>query len=138
MTGFAVFVLSLLLSSWILGPSIRIALKGLQSETQTFAAHYLEHWLRTENGSDHSIFAFVKVSLLHVHRLDLIPKALPIYTGIAFIGFVAIYLLVIRKLPALNQLIAISIASVWILPLSHDYTLVNLYAPCAALTLYTI
>ncbi len=136
--GVATCVASLFLSTWILGPSLRIAIAGLRADTQTFAEHYLEHWLHTENGVDHSLFALMKATLLHVHHLDLVPKALPIYTATVFVGFVATYFLFIRRLPALNQLIAISIAAVWIAPLSHDYTLVNLYAPCGALTLYAI
>jgi hypothetical protein len=115
-----------------------VALAGLQSETAIFASHYLDHYLFIENGVDHSIFAFVKVVLLHTHRLDLIPAVLHFYTVLVGLGFVATYFLIIRKLPALNQLLGISIAAVWILPVSHDYTLVNLYAPCAALTLYAI
>jgi hypothetical protein len=135
--GIAAFATSLLVSSWIMGPSVRCVLQGLRSQTAIFANFYLHRWHPIEGGVDHSIFALVKVLLLHVHRLDLIPKIFPAYTGIAGLAFVLTYFLFVRKLPILNQLIAISIASVWIVPLSHDYTLVHLYAPCGALTLYS-
>jgi hypothetical protein len=136
--GGVTFVATLLISSWALGPSFAVAWHGLKVQTGMFTARYLFKWHASEGANDHSLFALVKVVLRSMNRLDLLPKALPIYLAIFGIAFVALYLLVIRNLPPLNQLIVLSAASVALPPLSHDYTLINMYAPLAALTLYAI
>ncbi len=49
-----------------------------------------------------------------------------------------LFFLVIRKLPTLNQILTLTVISVWIVPLSHDYTLVHLYAPLLLMILLVL
>jgi hypothetical protein len=49
-----------------------------------------------------------------------------------------LYFWKIRSLPRTNQVLALTVASILLPPLSHDYTLVHLYIPWALLVLVAI
>jgi hypothetical protein len=82
-------------------------------------------------GYDHSFFALVKFATLPWHP-DLTPLVRP-YTWIVAISCLALYFGRIWKLPLVNQILALSVLSVTIAPVSFDYTLLSLYASLAIL-----
>lgn len=62
-------------------------------------------------------------------------SSLPYLICAAALG-VAVYFGRLRNLPVLNQLIGLTVCSVLLPPISYDYTLVSLLAPCALLCIY--
>ena len=136
--GASVFGLSMIGSLWIMGPTIKTAAAGLRQQTGVFAEQYLYVWRPAEGAVDHSAFAALKLILLETHHAASIHAALRPYLLTVFILAGSLYLLRIRKMSSLSQLLLISVASVWLMPLSHDYTLVNLFIPCALLVLYAL
>lgn len=133
--GTAVCVAVSIASLAILGPTIASASKGLAEGIQGFNQVYVKQWNHLESGMDHSLFAFIKICLRHVGRLDLIPAvASPYMAAVGAFG-VALYIGVIRRLPRVNAILALAICAVLFPQVSHDYTLVHLYAPWALLTL---
>ena len=68
------------------------------------------------------------ISPAHLGRL------LKIYMASAAIAGGALYFLRIVRLTVVNQILCLSIASILFPPISHDYTLIHLYAPFALIT----
>ncbi len=129
------FAVSLIGSEWYLGPSVRFVSKGLQLQTQIFEDFYVYHFHPLESGIDHSLFGLLKYGIFNYGRLDWLPRFAPGYLiSVALIGGL-LWLIRIRKLPLINQILALSVASVLLPPVSHDYTLMHLYAPWAMLVL---
>ena len=98
-------------------------------------------------GFDHSLFGLYK-SLVHFgvrfHGAWLIPPraeprlALHLYMPlVAVLGTVA-YFGRIRRLPVVNQVICLVVASIWLPPLSFDYTLLHLALPWFLLVLCAV
>jgi hypothetical protein len=137
LTGISVFGLSMLGSLWAVGPSVGAALAGMKVGTAEFADKYLYRWNPNESGIDHSAFAVMKLWVAPNHTV-LLPLALDVYMVAVLVLLLAAYFQRIRHLSGLSQLLALSVAAVWLWPLSHDYTLVELCAPLVALTLYAI
>lgn len=102
-----------------------------------FADKYLYQWNPNESGIDHSAFAVVKL-LIGSDHAKLFPVALNVYLLVVAGLFFFAFFWRVRYFSELSQSLLISVASVWLFPLSHDYTLVHLFAPLAALTLYAI
>jgi glucan phosphoethanolaminetransferase (alkaline phosphatase superfamily) len=87
-------------------------------------------------GYDHSFFGLVKVVTLHWHP-NYFAWARP-YTIAVAVLCVALYFLRMWRLPLPNQILALSILSVTIAPVSYDYTLLNLYPAFAMLTVLAL
>ena len=92
---------------------------------------------------DHSLFELVKhgivivETLLHGHKYKLpwqvAARAERWYLltfGVACLG---VFFAWIRKVPLLNQIVALAVLCVLLPPISFDYTLIQLYFPCALL-----
>ena len=71
-------------------------------------------------------------------NMSLNPQVTPIYLGVVAFAGVALWIFRIRKLPLTNQVLALTTASVLLPPISHDYTLMHLYAPWAMLVFATL
>jgi len=122
----------------MLGPTIPAAYHGLAGQLSGFRSFYILGFNRTDNGIDHSLFALIKLVLVVTHKLRYI-AFLPLpYLAIAALVGCLLYFGRIRKLPQLNQVLALSVAAVLLPPLSHDYTLVHLYAPWAMFVFYAL
>ncbi len=85
------------------------------------------------SGFDHSLFSLIKVLShgLHPNLQLLLSWYIPTF---AMLGL-GLYFFRIRKLPPVNQLLALTICFLLMPPISGDYTLLNLYAPFGALVL---
>lgn len=96
---------------------------------------------------DHSLLALWKQAY-YILRLPAHPgfikfpptfeRALRVYSILAPLVFAAIYVLRIRRLPILNQFMALSIFSVILPYVSYDYTLVHIYLVFAAFILFLV
>lgn len=138
--GVAVFVVVSVVSLKILGPTVVIAYRGILYGLASFKTNYMANWRTDENGVDHSIFSSVKLVLhfgFHHSSLDF-SGWLRAYLLLTVAGGLLLYFLVIRKQPLLNQVLALSIISIYFTAFSGDGTLVHLYYPLAMLFLLAI
>ena len=136
--GVLAFIISMVSSLWLLGPTIPGAYRGLQQDMKAFTQSYFYEFHSLEGGMDHSLFNLVKLSCRQAHHLELLQRLVTPYLACVALAGVLIYFLRIRKLPLTNQVLALSIAAVLLPPISHDYTLVHLYAPWGMLTFAVI
>jgi hypothetical protein len=129
-----------LVSLWWLGPTMSIAQAGFQNGLDRFAEMYLYHWRPVENNFDHSLFGAIKTAFVY-YKPSLDPHYFRheyrIYFVVIAIVSTAIFLR-LRKLPPLNQMVALACCALVLPPLSYDYTLMQLYVPFALLLLTTI
>ncbi len=127
-----------LASLWITGPTVSRATQGI---VEGFAflrkIQILEY--RTEDISfDHSLWALIKqICFRALHDIQGVKALLPhmyIAYGVgAAAVFALFYLTSIRRLPVLNQILALSSLSILLPYVSFDYTLLHLFAPFALL-----
>lgn len=87
--------------------------------------------LRTypQMGFDHSLFGLFKSLFHHFLSPSSLSHVLTAYLLCAAAGGVVLYLARIRRLPFVNQVLCLSVASVALPPTSFDYTLLHMYAP---------
>ena len=127
------------------GPTISQALQDVTKNGRALQNQQLassaERYLRW----DHSLFAAAKQA---VYRFDLathqvtsqhapqFPGMLRVYTFLAPAVFLLLYVFRLRRLPLLNQLIALTIFSILLPYASYEYTLVHLYLVWAAFLIF--
>ncbi len=129
-----------LFSLWWMGPTTAIAQTGIQNGLDHFTYTYVYHWRASEIGFDHSLFGVIKDVLVRYKAtlpLDYLQHEYKIYAAVIAILSIAIVLR-LRRLPLLNQMVALACCVLVLPPLSGDYTLVHLYVPFALLLLTTI
>jgi hypothetical protein len=138
--GAATFFVVSIVSMEILGPTVAIAYNGIAFGLASFKRNFMGAWLIDEDGVDHSIFASYKqvMTLVFHHPARDYMTSLSIYLAVTAIGGILLYFLVIRKLPLLNQVLLLTIASIYFTAFSGDGTLIHLYAPLAMLVLLAI
>ena len=127
-------------SLWSMGPTISIAQAGIHAGLERFADICIYRWRHVENGFDHSLFAVVKDVLVLLRTnltADYLQHEYRIYFVVIAILSVAIFWR-LRKLPVLNQMVALTCCALAFPPVSYDYTLVHLYVPFAFLLLGAI
>jgi len=127
----------------LLGPNIVTAQRHIAD-----GFHFLEEAfiLSTERDAlnySHSLFSVLKFAIALIGRLlgsqpshFLLATSLRVYMVAAALTGLILYFLVIRKLPILNQVLALTICAVLLPPLSADYTLVELLLPFGLLCVY--
>lgn len=135
-TGVMTFAIVSFLSMLYLGPSIGVALKGSLRNIFGYQA------VRTTEGSLHEFaanhsafipFSFIaSVTGAESHHLA------TLYYGCGAALFLLVFLVWLRRLPMVNQLLAVTIFMVTLPPISYFYTLVHLYAPAFVLMLFAI
>ena len=126
----------------LLGPSIPGEVEEVRAGLAHLSATHIMAYLGMEIRYDHSLFAIVK-QLLHVPygkdaaalNNKIRAAALP-YSLLMISGFVALYWFRIRKLPLLNQTIALIIVSVTVPYMSSEYTLSHVYFAWALFLLF--
>jgi hypothetical protein len=133
----ATAAVSMAASLWLVCPDVRVSWRGMQQGLAAFRVWYMLGYEQV--GFDHSVFAGVKALWLMVSGKPLPPQSLALLLGIympgiAFAGIV-LYFDRIRKLPVVNQVLCLTIATILLPPVSYDYTLLHLYAPWAMLVL---
>ncbi len=125
----------------LLGPSIRSAYQGIAAGLAFFKKAYMQRWNPTENGVDHSMFAFIKATLIvvfHVSPRHDFVHALSAYLAFTALLGLSLYFITIRFLPLVNQVLLLTIASIYFTPFSGDGTLLHLYAPFAMLVFVSL
>jgi len=131
--GIAIIV-AVTLSLYGIGPTIAAAARWNGEQMVAFSKYYAGGVM--DLGYDHSFFGLVKVVTLHWHP-NYFAWARP-YTIAVAVLCVALYFLRMWRLPLPNQILALSILSVTIAPVSYDYTLLNLYPAFAMLTVLAL
>lgn len=130
----AVFAAVTLLSLYGIGPTIVQAANWDKEQIAAFGKYFVGSlWAL---GYDHSFFGLVKAFTMHWHPDYFLWGAR--YTKTMAILCILLYFLRIWRLPLPNQILALSILSITIAPISYDYTLLNLYAPFAVLVVLAL
>lgn len=136
--GIASFIGTTILSLWILGPTIRVAAKGVADGLLFFKTVYMSQLHVDENGFDHSLFSLIKTCVLYVRpSFDLRPL-LSDYLAFTALAGLLLYFLRIWRLPQVNQVFALAISSILFTAFSGDGTLIHLYIPLAMLVFFAI
>jgi Glycosyltransferase family 87 len=135
----AVFVVAGL---WFLGPSIPAAIKETRAGLAQVSVSHQMAYRVAEIGYDHSFFSVLKQLLRLLYRHDAVAlsggiwaAALP-YMLLVTLGFAALYWFRIRKLPLLNQAIALIVLAVTLPYWSGEYTLNHIYLAWALFLLF--
>jgi hypothetical protein len=128
-------VVSTIASLWLVGPGISNTWRSVENGVSTFRAIYILNLRPEETGFDHSLFGVYK-RLYHPLPPPLaMGHVETIYVAAAAIFGIALYFLKIRRLPLINQVLCLAVASILLPPISFDYTLMYLYLPWAMLAL---
>jgi len=141
-------VLTTCASTWFIGPTYRIASEGIAKGMEYFRYQYAIQIHKYELGFDHSLFAIVKemTHRQYAHTYMMHPKLPDLYYLPWLYGYMAVaaaaglilYFWRIRTLPRANQILALTVASIMLPPVSGDYTLIHLYIPWGVLVLISI
>lgn len=138
-----------LISLAVLGPSIRIAQSMINRGLRVVT---VEDALAVASGgpdTNHSLYVAVRYAVLVAHHRHprgqsanpMVDAAMlrPVFDGyivcVALLG-IASYVVRIRHLPMLNQILILSCCAVTLPPLSRDYTLLHLLVPFGLLCFY--
>ncbi len=133
----SVFVVSTLVSLWLVCPSIPTSWHYISMGLRSFRSLYMLT-LRPEIGTDHSLFALEKLLLRRLPPPEELSRYLTLYMVALTIGGTALFFLRIRTLPVINQVISLTCASVLLPPVSYEYTLIQLTAPLGLVLLLTV
>jgi hypothetical protein len=132
--GLVAFVAVTLLSLYAIGPTVAAASRWDNEQIAAFSKYYVGSTAGL--GYDHSFFGLVKAFTWHWHP-NYFAWARPYTITVAIIS-VALYFLRVWRLPLPNQILALSVLSVTLAPVSYDYTLLNLYPALAMLAVLTL
>jgi len=136
--GILTAIVTNIVSLWLVCPSLSVASAGIQKGLDGIRNIFMLRFMPEETAFDHSIFGLIKALGRH-HYNGIMPSGLlTAYMACVALGGLALYFLVIRRLPLLNQIVALSVASILLPPLSHDYTLIHLYPAYGLLVLFAI
>jgi len=143
--GLAVAALTTLASLAALGPTILAAQRHIADGFRFINEAFILSTQRDALNYSHSLFSILKFAIALIARLlgshasySLLNTSLRVYMIAAAIVGIALYFGIIRKLPMLNQVLALTICAVLLPPLSADYTLIELLLPFGLLCLYAI
>jgi len=137
--------LTTLATLWLLCPNLAVSWHGTQAGVARFRELYILRY--SEVGFDHSLFALPKAMLgfskFFTHSPtppgpEALARMLAVYLPLFALVGVVLYFTLIRRLPVINQVLCLFIASILLPPVSYDYTLIHLYAPWALLLLFTV
>jgi len=148
--GIAVAVAVTIGSLAVLGPNIVEAQRHVDA-----GVLYVRHWimfsmLRFAPAFDHSLWLPVRFAVISIDRLlhpvpaatiadrteQLLSASLKVYLCVAVVSVAFAWFVKIRKLPLLNQLLALTVCAVLLPPISIDYTLIHLLLPFGLLCAY--
>jgi len=136
----------------ILGPSIAVAQAHLNVGTAFLRKNYIVLRGKDQLNFSHALFNPLKYVVLladrilfhhgghatPAHEQALLDGSLRVYLVATVVFGVVMYFGRLRKLPMLNQVIALVVCAVVLTPFSSDYTLNNLLMPFGLLCFYTI
>jgi hypothetical protein len=125
-------------SLWLVYPDIAYSWRATNAAVGQFREMYMLHLLPTETGFDHSLFCLFKKVIPALPPPSVMSRLLTAYLAVAAVGGILLYLLRIRTMPMVNQILCLSIAAILLPPTSYDYTLLHLYAPFALVVFVAI
>jgi hypothetical protein len=140
----------------VVGPSIAEAQRHIDAGIQYVKYTFIFSVNPAAVTFNHSLFTLMKFAVVGLHRhlhpmviyshADFLVRAareralldttFNVYVTVAALCGIAAYFLRIRRLPLLNQVIALTTCALILPPLSADYTLLHLLFPFALLCLY--
>jgi len=132
--GIATFAAVTLVSLYGIGPTIAAAGRWNSEQMAAFSKYYVGNVAGL--GYDHSFFGLLKAITQHWHP-NYFAWARSYSITVAILS-VALYFLRMWGLPLSNQVLALSVLSVTLAPVSYDYTLLNLYPAFALLAVLAI
>ncbi len=136
----------------ILGPSMSVAQAHIRDGFRFLRDNFITPYSQLNLNFSHALYMPVKYVVLiadrllrfggkhgpRAYELALVESTLKVYMiAMAVIG-IALYFWRIRKLPMLNQVIALSVCAVLFTPFSSDYTLNHLLLPLSLLIFYAV
>ncbi|GAC1356281.1 MAG: hypothetical protein NVSMB3_02400 [Acidobacteriaceae bacterium] len=128
---------------WLETGSVSTSWHGTSGGMEYFRQHYSV----TVNGFDHSLFEVEKRIVSGIRYLHAGSGKLPAEEAAAMLRFylpvvalagIASFFTRIRRMPVVNQILALTVACIVLPPVSFEYTLMHLYAPCALLVLVAV
>ena len=119
-------------SLWWVGPTVAQAYHGISAGVALFTQEFLLQPRRDSTGFDHSLFSIYRRFFSDPALTPLIYR---VYTPLVALAGSLVYFLRIRRLPFANQLLLLSIAAIWLTPVSFEYTLMHLYLSIGVLAL---
>jgi len=144
LSGVLTFAAATVISLWLACPNLTASWQGSISGLHTLLGHgYSLAHQSAQSGMDHSLFALLKLTLAAVARPLLANAAFMQRLAVAYVLVFAVLGLIlwmtrIRHLPLANQLLALTVASILLPPLSFEYTLTLLYLPWTVLILAAV
>jgi hypothetical protein len=87
---------------------------------------------------DHSLFGLIKEISFRFVSPDQLSEMLTAYSAISLFSFLVLYFTRIQRLPLINQVLCLCVATLILPPTSFDYTLLSLYLPWALLVLFAV
>jgi len=142
--GLGVAAATLLLSLWLVCPDMSESWHGMLTGLGLFHSNFILAYQSAEGGLDHSLFSLVKLLLAALGRFGLLQNPAfmshltATYFAVVAISGIALWIVRIRHLPAVNQLLALTVAAILLPPVSFEYTLMHLYLPWSLLVLVAI
>jgi hypothetical protein len=142
--GLAIAAATLLLSLWLECPDIAVSWHGMSLGLAKFFSDYVLHYQIAQCGLDHSLLGLVKLALAVSGHMGLLTNPVRMrhvaYAYLAIVAFsgLLLWILRIRHLPPINQVLALTVAAILLPPVSFEYTLMHLYIPWAMLVLLAI
>jgi len=131
--GVVTFLVVTIGSLAVLGPTVPVAYRGISEGLGYFQKNYMATVMPDETGVDHSLLAFGKVIHEAVSGSDgSLQWMLKLYLPLTAVCGLLLYFVRIRKLPWINQLLALTIIAIYFTPFSGDGTLIHLYYPFVA------
>lgn len=134
--GVATFVGASVLSMWWMGPTISAAWHGSLANVFGYQGARVAEFSWHELAANHSVFGMVRFG---AKIIGFPPARLPLaYYGGGTLVIVLAYFGRLWKMPAANQLLALTVFMVMFPPVSYFYALVHLYAPFLVLLFLAI
>lgn len=136
----AVGVLTFVVSTWLsllyMGPSVGTALAGSIRNVFGYQTLRVAQWTMNIVATNHSLFTLVKFAAAVIA----VPfgKLTLLYYLCGGSLFVLLYVGRLRRMPWVNQLLAVSLIMVMLPTVSYFHTLVHLYAPWMVLVLLSV
>jgi hypothetical protein len=132
-----------LLSNWIVGPTFADALRGSGGTLGGYTTYYVNGIRAQEIGYDHSLYSVVKHVYLVVQTLTgplthKLAQVYQVYIAFAILLAILLFFARLKKLPPLNQALAIVCMMLLLPPVSYDYRLLHLYVPFAFFVFWMI
>ncbi len=130
--GLSVAAVATVLSLSYIGPTALEAWRGINAGLNAFQEEFVSLFRPFQIGFDHSLVGVYRHFTIPTPQFAVLLHRYTVLTAV--LGSLLWYLR-IRKLPFLNQLLALVVAGIWLVPVSYEYTLLQLYLPLACLFL---